>query len=91
MEAIFTNGTPFVGLTKATIPNIPRIRIPKKNASTVTSILIRQDDTVLVAERPEYTDEQFAADLKKASKRLDQMVAEALEEDAKGKTLEFPA
>jgi len=37
-----------------------------------------------------YTDAQFFADLKKSSKRRRQMIAEALEEDAKGETLEFP-
>ena len=40
---------------------------------------------------PEYTDEQFHADLKKASKRLDAMANEALKEDAQGKTRKFPA
>jgi hypothetical protein len=37
-----------------------------------------------------YTDEQFATDIEKVSERLDQMGAEAIEEDAQGKTLEFP-
>jgi hypothetical protein len=40
--------------------------------------------------KQEYTDQQFHADLKKAGKRLDAMVAEALEEDAQGKTRKFP-
>ena len=38
-----------------------------------------------------YTDTQFYADLKKASKRLDAMAAEALNEHAEGKTRKFPA
>lgn len=38
----------------------------------------------------EYTDAQFYADLKKASNWLDAMEAEALKEDAEGKTREFP-
>lgn len=43
-----------------------------------------------LGEESEYTDEQFYADLKKARKRLDAMVAAALEEDARGETREFP-
>ena len=39
---------------------------------------------------PGYTDAQFRADLKKSNKLRRQMIAEALEEDAKGETLEFP-
>ena len=40
---------------------------------------------------PEYSDEQFHADLRKASKRLDVMANEALKEHAQGKTRKFPA
>jgi len=40
--------------------------------------------------KSEYTDKQFHADLKKASKRLDAMAGEALRDEAEGKTREFP-
>ena len=42
-------------------------------------------------QEPEYSDEQFHADLKKASKRLDVMADKALKEHAQGKTRKFPA
>ena len=38
-----------------------------------------------------YTDAQFYADLEKASKQLNAMLKEALEEHAQGKTRKFPA
>jgi hypothetical protein len=38
----------------------------------------------------EYTDEQFYADLKNASKHLDAMVEEAIRDEREGRTREFP-
>ncbi len=38
----------------------------------------------------EYTDEQFHADLKKASKWLDAMIEKAHKEHAEGRTRKFP-
>lgn len=38
----------------------------------------------------DYSDEQFATDLRKASKTLDRMAAEALKAHAEGKTRRFP-
>ena len=45
---------------------------------------------VEVVAEPDYTDVQFYADLKKSSKRLNAMVAEALKDESEGKTREFP-
>jgi hypothetical protein len=67
-------------------------QIAARTAKTGTRIL-RFDRTpppIDITPEREYTDEQFYADLKKASKQLDKMVQEALEEDAQGKTRKFP-
>jgi putative addiction module CopG family antidote len=42
-------------------------------------------------QEPEYSDEQFYADVRKSSKQLDAMESKALEEHAQGKTRKFPA
>ena len=86
--------TSVFGLTTV---NIPKIKIPKikvKMAETVTGILM-SDRTPLpvdiaLYQEPEYSDAQFYADIKKASKRLDLMVNGALKEHAQGKTRKFP-
>lgn len=44
----------------------------------------------LAAYQVGYTEEQFAADLKKASSKLKAMAKQAVEEDDRGETLEFP-
>ena len=53
-----------------------------KTANTTMGLLAR--DTT------DYSDTQFYADLRKASKKLDLMIKQALDEDARGETLEFP-
>jgi hypothetical protein len=45
---------------------------------------------IALSEEPEYSDDQFYADIKKASKRLDLMESKALKEEAQGKTRKFP-
>ena len=79
----------------------PSIELPDlkgkmaKALSTTTRVFDIQRTPIPVVDIPlhkdEYTDEQFHADVKKASKRLDTMVWEALEEDAQGGTRKFPA
>jgi len=63
-------------------------------ASTVTDILVTDHTPtamdITLCPQLDYSDEQFHADLRKASRRLDGMVEEALEEDAAGKTGRFP-
>jgi hypothetical protein len=54
-----------------------------KTDRTVSAIHIRVDSGV-------YTDEQFHADLKKASKWIDAMEGAALKEHAEGKTRKLP-
>lgn len=75
------------------------IKFPKAKGRMVKALCTTTDALVIersplpfdiTSYKREYTDEQFHADLKKASKRLDAMVAEALEEDAQGKTRKFP-
>ena len=90
MEATSTIGLPLIALGRV---NVPKIKPPKKSTATTMSIVIREDHTpfdIALLEEPQYTDAQFSADLRKASKRLDAMVKQALEEDAQGKTRKFP-
>ena len=46
---------------------------------------------IIVKQESEYTEAQFNADLRKASKRLDSMVSKGLKEHSRGKTRKFPA
>jgi hypothetical protein len=45
---------------------------------------------ITLYEEPEYSDERFYADIRKASGRLDKMEQKALKEHARGKTRKFP-
>jgi len=68
-------------------------RMRTKMRKTATRVRVKERSPVPVAPQPqetEYSDEQFYADLRKASKRLDEMEREALEEHARGETLKFP-
>ena len=78
--------------TSAIALNVPKIKL--KHPTTVTRLRV-SDCTALPADialyqEPEYSDAQFYADIKKASKRLDLMVNGALKEHAQGKTRKFP-
>jgi len=70
------------------------INIPVKWPKTVAGILISNRTPlpvdIALYQEPEYSDEQFHADLRKASKQLDLMENKALEEHAQGKTRKFP-
>ena len=76
---------------------LPKIRLPNVKARRATTVFgeVVTDFTPLpvdipLSEEPEYSDEQFHADLRKASKQLDLMESKALEEHAQGKTRKFP-
>ena len=62
--------------------------------STVTDICITDSmafsGLVITTRIPEYTDEQFYADLRKSKKKLDRLERRALKDHAKGKTRRFP-
>lgn len=65
-----------------------------KNEKAKTDV-IKKNCTVspvdmMPAQESDYTDIQFVSDLKKVSKQLDSMAAEALKEHAQGNTQEFP-
>ena len=74
-------------IKKAPKTQVTRLVAPRIEFVTVCT----PSGTDLAAQEGEYTDKQFYADLKKASKRLDAMAAKALKEDAQGKTKKFPA
>jgi len=70
---------------------VPRVKVTTVATPRISFITACTPPPVdIVSCKGGYTDEQFYADLKKASKRLDAMEAEALEEDAQGKTRKFP-
>jgi hypothetical protein len=76
---------------------LPKIKLPKIKVETATTVFgeLVTDRTPLpvniaLSEEPEYSDDQFYADIKKASKRLDLMESKALKEEAQGKTRKFP-
>ena len=96
MEAITGRTYPTVG-----IENSRKIKSPIKNAATSILLPVTVNSTpetvavpfsvkVAALEKPEYTDEQFYADIKKASNKLDLMESKALEAEAQGKTRKFP-
>lgn len=61
--------------------------------TTVIDTIVRDASPVGIDITPsefEYTDEQFHADLKKASSKLDAMIAKAIKDDEEGKTRKFP-
>ena len=75
------------------------IPMPTTEMKTIDPIVINASAWIIettpfsvevISYASEYTDEQFYADLRKASAALDRMAEEALEEDAQGKTREFP-
>lgn len=70
---------------------VPRLKVIRTAAPRIRFIMAcTPQPSELVAHGNEYTDKQFYADLRKSSKRLDAMAAEALKNEAKGKTREFP-
>jgi hypothetical protein len=68
--------------------------IKVKTRKTATRVRVKpcaQLPTEVVQDQePEYTDEQFYADLRKAKKQLDAMEKQALKEYREGKTRKFP-
>jgi hypothetical protein len=86
-----------IGLKSINLPVSAPLKVPKiepKIKKTVTKIILsfgtQSAVNIIPKQESEYTDEQFHADLRKASKHLDSMVRQALKEDAEGKTREFP-
>jgi len=87
-----------MGATSVVMLDLAKIRLPKKpKVAMATTVVgeLRSDSTslpvgIVLSGESGYTDAQFYADLKKASKWLDAMEAEALKEEAEGKTREFP-
>jgi len=81
-----------INLPVGTPINLPKIkpRIEKTEAKVIESSCTPSVVNIIPKQESEYTDEQFHADLRKASKHLDSMVRQALKEDAEGKTREFP-
>jgi len=78
--------------TSVIMLNVPKIKL--KKTTTVTGLLVTDRSplpvNIAMSEETEYPDEQFHADLRKASKHLDLMESKALKEHAKGKTRKFP-
>lgn len=71
--------------------NIPKIKV--KWPKTATGLHVTDctpSPEINVFQEADYSDEQFYADLRKASKQLDLMERKALEEYAQGKTRKFP-
>ena len=72
--------------------NIPKIKV--KWPKTATRLLVSNHTLlpveIALSDETDYSDEQFYADLRKASKQLDLMESKALEEYAQGKTRKFP-
>lgn len=75
--AYITSAVPKGKLTTTTTPNIP-------------FIITNTPAPIAIVAKDEYTDDQFHADLKKASKWLKAMAADASREYAEGKTEIFP-
>ena len=65
------------------------VKVPKK-AKAVKAKPRAKVVVTVVTEEEEYTDEQFYADIKKAGPRFDEMIQKALEDEAAGRTREFP-
>ena len=82
--------TTAIPLTTINTPKTPKIKA--KMPKTVTGVYVSAHTPlpIAIALEQEYSDEQFHADLRKASKRLDTMVSKALKEHAQGKTRKFP-
>ena len=78
--------------TSVIMLKVPKIKLKKTTTATRLLVTDRTPLPVDVAlyQEPEYSDEQFHADLRKASKQLDLMENKALEEHAQGKTRKFP-
>lgn len=84
--------TTAIPLSVVNVPKVPKIKV--RMPKTVTGVYVSAHTPLPIAialdEEPEYSDEQFYADLRKASKQLDAMEQQALEEYRQGKTRKFP-
>ena len=77
------------------VTSVISLKLPKiKTVTTVFRELLTDRSPlpveIALPQETDYTEAQFSADLKKASKKLDAMVKKALEDDAQGKTRDFP-
>jgi hypothetical protein len=90
MEATSSIGTFPTGLGLISAPKI-EAKMPKTVLGLLLSARTPLPVDITLSQEPEYSDEQFHADLRKASKKLDLMESKALEEHAQGKTRKFPA
>lgn len=71
-------------------PKTPKIKVRMPQTVTRVHLSAHTPLPIAIALEPEYTDEQFYADLRKAGKQLDAMEKQALEEYRQGKTRKFP-
>lgn len=71
--------------------DVPKTKITRIAAPQIVFSMACTPQVIHFAAREnEYTDEQFHADLTRSNKRLDAMAAEALRDEAEGRTREFP-
>ena len=92
METTSAMGLPLIGLQQL---KVPRIKVPKGSKSSTVMVTISEDFTtspnnITLYKGPDYSDEQFYTDLRKAGKRFDALAEKALSDHAQGKTEKFP-